>query len=149
MENLRGTVLLVFLLSIDYCLPLMLRHTKGVASRIMRKMGWKGKGLGACQNGKMHPLQLPANPSTCGLGYKGPVRTELDEFGGGDTGKIRIGTIYDPIVDDNAYTTSRPHLLVKRRKLNDGGSIISSARSLLSTFVPSGEILYSTDADET
>jgi tuftelin-interacting protein 11 len=47
------------------------RHTRGIGSKIMEKLGWKkGQGLGPNPNvGILHPILVVPNPHTRGLGY--------------------------------------------------------------------------------
>lgn len=43
------------------------RHTKGIGSKLLQKMGWKGKGLGKNENGIIQPLQAVARAGDSGL----------------------------------------------------------------------------------
>eukprot|EP00029_Vermamoeba_vermiformis_P009038 TRINITY_DN4385_c0_g1_i1.p1 TRINITY_DN4385_c0_g1~~TRINITY_DN4385_c0_g1_i1.p1 ORF type:complete len:553 (-),score=97.62 TRINITY_DN4385_c0_g1_i1:132-1790(-) len=74
------------------------KHTKGTASKIMTKMGWRsGQGIGAKgREGISEPIQLDANLATYGLGYKPiqvPKRAHQNQ-------QPFIPTIYD----SNYYT---------------------------------------------
>jgi tuftelin-interacting protein 11 len=43
------------------------RHTKGVGSKMMKKMGWAGKGLGQQESGMIAPIQAVARAAGSGL----------------------------------------------------------------------------------
>jgi len=81
----------------------------------MNKFGWNvGKGLGVDEDGIRHPVNLPANQDSRGLGFVGLTKTELGQTSSHKPTKFRIGTAYDPIPDLDGYEESIP--AAKRRK---------------------------------
>jgi len=45
------------------------KHTRGIGSKLMSKMGYEGKGLGKHAQGIIEPIMVEERPEYLGLGY--------------------------------------------------------------------------------
>ena len=45
------------------------KHTRGIGSKLMSKMGYEGKGLGKHAHGIIEPIMVEEMPKYSGLGY--------------------------------------------------------------------------------
>ena len=55
--------------SSDRCLGSFEKHTRGIGSKLMFKMGYDGKGLGKNAQGMIDPILVEEIPKNFGLGY--------------------------------------------------------------------------------
>jgi len=55
--------------SLERCVGSFEKHTRGVGSKLMIKMGYEGKGLGKHAQGMIEPLSIEERPKNLGLGY--------------------------------------------------------------------------------
>ena len=55
--------------SLEICVGSFEKHTRGVGSKLMFKMGYEGKGLGKHAQGIVEPLSVEERPKNLGLGY--------------------------------------------------------------------------------
>ena len=55
--------------SLERCVGSFEKHTKGIGSKLMIKMGYEGKGLGKHAEGMVDPVSVEERPKNLGLGY--------------------------------------------------------------------------------
>ena len=67
-------------------------HSKGFGQKMLEKMGWKGKGLGAEGEGIVNPVETKLRPARMGLSFRGfDERTDQAKF----EAKLRKGDVSD------------------------------------------------------
>ena len=55
--------------SSERCVGSFEKHTRGIGSKLMLKMGYEGKGLGKHEQGMIDPILVEKRPNKFGLGY--------------------------------------------------------------------------------
>ena len=55
--------------SSERCVGSFEKHTRGIGSKLMFKMGYEGKGLGKHEKGMIYPILVEERPKKFGLGY--------------------------------------------------------------------------------
>ena len=55
--------------SSEICVGFFEKHTRGIGSKLMIKMGYEGKGLGKHAQGMIDPILVEERPKNFGLGY--------------------------------------------------------------------------------
>ena len=55
--------------SSERCVGSFEKHTRGIGSKLMLKMGYEGKGLGKNAQGMIDPILVEERPKKFGLGY--------------------------------------------------------------------------------
>lgn len=77
-------------------------HSKGFGQKMLEKMGWKGKGLGADGEGIVNPVETKLRPARMGLSFRGfDERTEQAKY----EDKLRKGEVSEE--EDIPKTTRR------------------------------------------
>ena len=69
--------------SLERCVGSFEKHTRGIGSKLMLKMGYEGKGLGKHEQGMIEPIMIEERPKKFGLGYVqsyGKNSTAMKEF---------------------------------------------------------------------
>jgi tuftelin-interacting protein 11 len=56
------------LINVDASFGVFEQHTKGIGLKLLRKMGYKGGGLGINGQGIIQPLEVERRPSICRIG---------------------------------------------------------------------------------
>lgn len=95
-------------------------HSKGFGQKMLEKMGWKGKGLGADGEGIVNPVETKLRPARMGLSFRGfDERTEQAKY----EDKLRKGEISEEDEEEvqkpkrrNAWKAKEPTMTDTSRK---------------------------------
>jgi len=93
-------------------------HTIGIGSKLLKRMGYEGKGLGVNGQGMVNPIKVEKLPRQAGLGY---VRKEVGEC---------IETVSEPSIMDDEKPSSV--LSKSKEKVKDVDFLlVSSSHSMM------------------
>lgn len=123
------------------------KYTKGFGQKMLEKMGWTGKGLGADGEGIVNPVETKLRPARMGLSFRGfDERTEQAKY----EKKLRTGDESDEEEEEEAPKGKRRNAWKSKEK-NDDSSTISvhrKSRKPKTIYKTAAEIIAETESSQ-
>lgn len=116
-------------------------HSKGFGQKMLEKMGWTGKGLGAGGEGIVNPVETKLRPARMGLSFRGfDERTEQAKY----EDKLRKGEVSE---EEEDIPKSKRRNAWKAKEKNDrvDAGIIRKSRKPKTVYKTAAEIIAETE----